>query len=172
MTRDQMDIWRQQNMLDGDEFNMATSKPEVVIAQARKCIGTWLCCLTVGSRGRRDQRNIDRQRLMLARYRIQHGGLQTGSSNNSCYKRIRNAMLVPTHRFSRTPNSMEHRPTTNYACMYRIQHGGLQTGSSNNVCYKRHRNAILVSAPRFSRTPKPMEHRPITNYAWMYRIQH
>ncbi len=52
MKHDQADIRRQQSMIDGDEFNMATSKLEVVISHATKYIGTRFWCLTVGFRGR------------------------------------------------------------------------------------------------------------------------
>jgi hypothetical protein len=144
---------------------MAAYKPEVVITPATNGIGTRFWCLHLCFRGRRNQWSIDRQRFMLARHRIQHGGLQTGSSNNFCYKWHRNAILVSTPMFSRMPKPIEHRPTTNYARMYRIQHGGLKTGSSNNFCYKWHINAILVPTPRSSRTTIPMEHRSTTNYA-------
>ena len=57
--------------------NMAAAKPEVVITQCTKDIGRRFRRLRLGFPGRRDQRNIDRQRIMLACYKIQHGELST-----------------------------------------------------------------------------------------------
>jgi hypothetical protein len=72
-------------------------------------------CLHLCFRGRRDQWNIDRQRLMLARHRIQHGGLQTGSSNNFCYKWHRTEILV-AYKQNRVPMLFDAGVITTSGC--------------------------------------------------------
>src|SRR5664279_5495261 len=56
---------------------MAAFKPEVAITQCIKEIGRRFRRLLLGFPGRLDQRNIDRKRIMLAYYNIQHGELST-----------------------------------------------------------------------------------------------
>src|SRR5664279_5290974 len=56
---------------------MVAFKPEVAITQCTKEIGRRFRRLLLGFPGRLDQRNIDRQRIMLACYKIQHGELST-----------------------------------------------------------------------------------------------
>src|SRR5664279_6151943 len=56
---------------------MVAFKPEVAITQCTKETGRRFRRLRLGFPGRRDQRNIDRQRIMFACYKIQHGELST-----------------------------------------------------------------------------------------------
>src|SRR5664279_1367689 len=64
------------DIIGSRKSNMAAVKPEVVITQCTKEIGRRFRRLRLGFAGRRDQRNIDQQRIMLAWHRIQHGDLQ------------------------------------------------------------------------------------------------
>ncbi len=140
---------------------MATSKPEVVTSHATKFIGTRFWCVTVGSRGRRDQWNIDRQRFMLERHRVQQAASKPEVvitlatigiwmrflCLRLCFRGRRDRWNIDRQRFM--------------LARHRIQHGRLQTGSSNNFCYKWHKNAILVAYNQ-NRIPMPFEAGVIT----------
>src|SRR5664279_540009 len=56
---------------------MVAFKPEVAITQCTKEARRRFRRLRLGFSGRRDQRNIDRQRIMLAFYKLQHAELST-----------------------------------------------------------------------------------------------
>ena len=95
-------------------LNEAT-KPEVVITMRRYEIEMQFRCLDIGFRGRQSQWNIDRHEVLYSSAWIlpiwMHGDHETGSSYNYASVRDRNTISVSRHRFSRTPKSMEHRPT-------------------------------------------------------------
>ena len=84
--------------------------------------------LDIGFRGRQSRRNIDRDQNMFSSALIlpiwKHGDHETGSSYNYASVRDRNRISASTYMFSRTPKSIEHRPTSSYArfCLKRILH--------------------------------------------------
>ena len=95
--------------------HLIATKQEAVITQAVNKIETWFRRLHLCFRGRPDERNIDRHRNVHARYRVEHGDIETGSSNNSGCEQDRDAIPAATPMFSTTPRRMEHRPTPKFA---------------------------------------------------------
>ena len=102
----------------------ATTKPEVVITMRRYEIEMRFRRLDIGFRGRQSQWNIDRHEVPYSSAWIlpiwMHGDHETGSSYNYASARDRNAISVSRYRFSRTPESMKHRPTWNSAQLCKI----------------------------------------------------
>jgi len=94
---------------------MATTKPEVVITMRRYALDMQFLRLDIGFRGHQSQWNIDRHEVLYSSAWIlpiwMHGDHETGSSYNYASVCVRNAISASRHRFSRTPKTMEHRPT-------------------------------------------------------------
>ena len=149
-------------------YRISTTKPEVVITMRRYEIEMQFRHLDICFRGRQSQWNIDRHQVLYSSAWTlpiwKHGDLETGSSYNYASVRDRNAISASRYRFSSTPKSMEHRPTSSSAWILLIwKHGDLKTGSSYNYASVRDINTISASRYMFSSTPKSMEHRPTSS---------
>ena len=116
---------------------MATSKPEVVTTKCQYDIEKQFRRLNIGFRERQSQRNIERQQNMFSSAWIlpiwKHGDHETGSSYNYASVWDRNTISASTYMFSRTPKSMEYRPTSSYVWMYVCMNSGRMTTSKPEV---------------------------------------